>query len=120
MDAISHETTATEQRKDEFRVAYVTIIGRPNVGKSTLVNRLVGQKLSIVSPRPQTTWHRILGIRTLPGAQILFLDTPGIHRSEATFNQALVRAALAALTDADVVLWLLDAAQPDHADDELI
>ncbi len=103
-----------------FRAGYVAIIGRPNVGKSTLVNRLVGQKLSIVSPRPQTTWHRILGIRTLPAAQILFLDTPGIHRSEAPFNQALIRAALAALADADVILWLLDAAESDQADDELI
>jgi len=98
----------------------VAIIGRPNAGKSTLVNRLVGQKLSIVSPRPQTTWHRILGIRTTAEAQILFLDTPGIHRSEAPFNLALVRAALTAVADADVVLWLVDAAEPEQPDDELV
>jgi GTP-binding protein Era len=103
-----------------FRAGYAAIIGRPNVGKSTLMNRLVGQKLCIVSPKPQTTWHRILGIRTLPDAQILFLDTPGIHRSQAPFNQALVRAALAAMADADVIVWLLDAAEPQHRDDELI
>jgi GTP-binding protein Era len=102
------------------RAGYVAIIGRPNAGKSTLVNRLVGQKLSIVSARPQTTWHRILGIRTTEEAQILVLDTPGIHRSEAAFNQALVRAALTAMADADVVLWLVDAADPEHPDDELI
>jgi GTP-binding protein Era len=120
MDATSHETTATEQRKDEFRVAYVTIIGRPNVGKSTLVNRLLQQKLSIVSPRPQTTWHRILGIRNLPQAQLLFLDTPGMHKSEAVFNQSLVRSALRAMADADIILWLIDASQPEDPDDQLI
>jgi GTP-binding protein Era len=103
-----------------FKAGYIAIIGRPNVGKSTLTNRLVGQKLCIVSPKPQTTWHRILGIRTLPGAQMLFLDTPGIHRSETPFNQALIRAALTALADADVILWLLDATEPEHPDDELI
>jgi GTP-binding protein Era len=103
-----------------FKAGYVAVIGRPNVGKSTLTNRLVGQKLCIVSPKPQTTWHRILGIRTLPGAQLLFLDTPGIHRSEAAFNQALVRAALTAMADADVILWLLDATEAEHPDDELI
>jgi GTP-binding protein Era len=103
-----------------FRAGYVAVIGRPNVGKSTLVNRLVGQKLSIVSSRPQTTWHRILGIRTLDNAQMLFLDTPGIHRSDAAFNRGLVRSAVAALHDADVVLWVADASQPDDPDDRLI
>ncbi|MEK6717346.1 MAG: GTPase Era, partial [candidate division NC10 bacterium] len=103
-----------------FRAAYVAIIGRPNVGKSTLMNHLLQQKLSIVSPRPQTTWHRILGIRNLPQAQLLFLDTPGMHKSDAVFNQSLVRAALRAIADADVILWLIDASQPDDPDDQLI
>jgi GTP-binding protein Era len=103
-----------------FRAAYVAIIGRPNVGKSTLVNRLLGQKLSIVSARPQTTWHRILGIKNLPQAQLLFLDTPGMHRSDAVFNQSLIRAAQRALADADIVLWLIDASRPEDPDDELI
>lgn len=103
-----------------FKAGYVAVIGRPNVGKSTLVNRLVGQKLSIVSPRPQTTWHRILGIRNLPDAQILVVDTPGIHASGAVFNQGLIQAATTALHDADVSLWLVDASQPDHPDDRLI
>ena len=105
---------------EPFRAGYVAIIGRPNVGKSTLVNRLLGQKLSIVSPRPQTTWHRILGIKNVPQAQLLFLDTPGMHRSDAVFNQSLIRAAQRALADADIVLWLIDASRPEDPDDELI
>ena len=103
-----------------FRAGYVAVVGRPNVGKSTLINRLVRHDLCIVSARPQTTWHRILGIKNLPGAQMLFLDTPGIHKSEALFNQQLMRAAERALTDADVIVWLIDAAEAEHPDDALI
>lgn len=106
--------------EEAFRAGYVAIIGPPNAGKSTLVNRLVQQKLSIVSSRPQTTWHRILGIKTLPRAQLLFLDTPGLHKSDAAFNQALVRAALAAMADADVILWVSDASRSEDPDDHLI
>ncbi|MFA5026263.1 MAG: GTPase Era [Candidatus Methylomirabilota bacterium] len=113
-------TAGIDTSSEPFKAGYVAVIGRPNVGKSTLVNRLVGQKLSIISPRPQTTWHRILGIQNLPGAQLLFLDTPGIHRSDAVFNRGLIRAAIAALHDADVVLWVADATQPDDPDDLLI
>ena len=120
MDPTNDKAEAAQIAGGEFRAAYVAIIGRPNVGKSTLVNRLVQQKLSIVSPRPQTTWHRILGIRNLPQAQLLFLDTPGMHESDAVFNQSLVRAALRAIADADVILWLIDASQPDDPDDQLI
>jgi GTP-binding protein Era len=120
MDVISDEARSVEQLEQEFRVAYVAILGRPNVGKSTLMNRLLQDKLSIVSPRPQTTWHRILGIRNLPQAQLLFLDTPGIHKSDAVFNQGLVRAALSAMADADIILWLIDASQPEDLDDQLI
>ncbi len=120
MDRTKDEAETGEAAGGEFRAAYVAIIGRPNVGKSTLVNRLVQQKLSIVSPRPQTTWHRILGIRNRPQAQLLFLDTPGMHESDAVFNQSLVRAALRAIADADVILWLIDASQPDDPDDQLI
>jgi GTP-binding protein Era len=102
------------------KAGYVAIIGRPNVGKSTLLNRLLGQKVSIVSPRPQTTWNRILGIKSLPGAQIVFTDTPGIHRSEQRFNREMVRAALRALQDADLILWMVDAEAPETPDDLLI
>ncbi len=117
---MAREAGMTAQPKEEFRAAYVAVIGRPNVGKSTLVNRLLGQKLSIVSPRPQTTWHRILGIKTLPHAQLLFLDTPGMHKSDAVFNRGLVRAALRAMADADILLWLIDASRPEDPDDQLI
>ena len=102
-----------------FRAGYVAVVGRPNVGKSTLINRLVGHELCIVSPRPQTTWHRILGIKNLPSAQMLFVDTPGIHKSNALFNRNLIRAAEAALADADVILWLIDVTQAEHPDDTL-
>jgi GTP-binding protein Era len=113
-------TAEIETGSETFKAAYVAIIGRPNVGKSTLTNRLLGQKLCIVSPRPQTTWHRILGIKNFPGAQLLFLDTPGIHRSDAVFNRGLIRAALKAMADADIILWVVDASQPDHPDDDMI
>jgi len=120
MDEVRAGEQPVEERTGAFRVAYVAIIGRPNVGKSTLVNRLLGQKLSIVSPRPQTTWHRILGIKNLPLAQMLLLDTPGIHTSDAIFNQSLTRTARRAMADADVLLWLIDASEPEDQDDQLI
>jgi len=120
VDRTKDEAETGEAAGGEFRAAYVAIIGRPNVGKSTLMNRLLQQKLSIVSPRPQTTWHRILGIRNLPQAQLLFLDTPGMHESDTVFNQSLVRAALRAIADADVILWLIDASQSEDPDDQLI
>jgi GTPase len=102
---------------DGFKAGYVAIIGRPNVGKSTLLNRLLGQKVSIVSPRPQTTRNRILGIKSLRGAQIVFLDTPGIHRSEQLFNREMVRAALKTIDEADLILWMVDAEAPETPDD---
>lgn len=105
---------------ETFRTGYVAVVGRANVGKSTLVNRFLDHELSIVSPRPQTTRHRILGIKNRPDAQMLFLDTPGIHRSEALFNRSLVRAAERALADADVILWLVDATDVETPDDALI
>ncbi|OQX07720.1 MAG: GTPase Era [Desulfobulbaceae bacterium A2] len=100
-------TTATEA---EFKSGVVAIAGAPNVGKSTLLNRLLGQKIAIVTPRPQTTRNRILGILNGPAHQILLLDTPGLHRPQQELNQAMVRIARQSLADADVVLFLLDGA----------
>jgi GTP-binding protein Era len=99
-----------------FRCGYVALIGRPNVGKSTLLNRLVGEKLAITSPKPQTTRYRLLGILHLAGAQLLFLDTPGLLEPKSLLNESLVKAALAALADADVVVWLVEPRPPDLQD----
>jgi len=103
-----------------FKAGFIAIVGRPNVGKSTLMNRLLGQKVSIVSKKPQTTWSRILGIKTLPSAQIVFLDTPGIHQAQAYFNREMVRTAMKALEEADLVLWIVEAPAPLTDDDQFI
>jgi GTP-binding protein Era len=111
----------TEQEKPgEFRSGFVSLIGRPNVGKSTLLNFLLGQKIAIISPKPQTTRNRILGIKNLPAAQIIFLDTPGIHRSGNLLNQSMVRMALATFQEVDVVCLLIEANYPDHEENDWI
>lgn len=93
-----------------FRAGFVALVGRPNVGKSTLVNRLVGEKIAIVSRKPQTTRHRILGVRHLPAAQIIYVDTPGLHgRGAKEMNRYLNRAAADALADVDAVIFVVDA-----------
>lgn len=103
-----------------MKAGYVALIGRPNVGKSTLLNHLIGQKLSITSRRPQTTRHRIIGIKTTSLAQTVFVDTPGIHRSEhKALNRRLNQTAQAILTGVDVIVWLNDSLQW-RDDDELV
>ncbi len=94
----------------ESRCGFVAIVGRPNVGKSTLLNALLGRKVSIVSPKPQTTRHRILGILNKPNLQIIFVDTPGLHSNERrAMNRYMNRAARASLADADVNLFVVEA-----------
>jgi len=94
-----------------FRSGSVAVVGRPNAGKSTLVNRLVGEKVAIVSDKPQTTRRRILGISRRPGAEIALFDTPGIHRPDHRMNAAMLRDATDALSTADLVLLVVDAAE---------
>ncbi len=91
---------------------YVGIVGRPNVGKSTLLNALLGKKLSITSRKPQTTRHRILGIKTIENTQFIYVDSPGIHGQKNRFkllNQYLNRSALSVLKEVDVIVWLIEA-----------
>lgn len=92
------------------RAGEVAVVGRPNAGKSTLVNRLVGEKVAIVSDKPQTTRKRILGVMRRSGGEVALVDTPGIHRPEHRMNSAMVRDATDALSTADVLLWVVDAA----------
>ena len=102
----------------DFRSGFAALVGRPNVGKSTLLNALVGQKLSIVTPRPQTTRHRIVGISHLPKAQIAFVDTPGLHQhGSRALNKAMNRTAATSLNDADLVVLVIDATKWTAEDD---
>ena len=94
--------------KKEFKSGYVAIVGAPNVGKSTLLNQLLKQKISITAPKPQTTRNRILGILTASGYQIMFVDTPGIHKAQDEFNRGLVATALAALGESDAVIFMIE------------
>ena len=87
----------------KHRAGFAALVGRPNVGKSTLLNRLLGQKLAIVSPKPQTTRSRILGIVTRPDAQVALLDTPGLHTAKGGLNARMVQSALHTLHDADAI-----------------
>jgi GTP-binding protein Era len=92
-----------------FRAGFCAIVGRPNVGKSTLMNRLLGQKLAVVTPKPQTTRNRILGVKNRPDAQVVYLDTPGIHKARSSLNKYMVEQALGAAAECDVVLLLVEA-----------
>ena len=109
-----------ETAQPAHRCGYVAIVGRPNVGKSTLLNRLLGQKLSITSRRPQTTRHRILGVLTRPDAQLMFFDSPGYQtRSGGALNRVLNRTAQQVAQDADVVIMVCDASGWQDADEQL-
>lgn len=95
-----------------FKSGFISILGRPNVGKSTLFNRFVGDKIAIVTAKPQTTRNRILGIKQVEGGQLIFLDTPGIHQGRSELSQRMVRTAIASGRDADVLLFLIEATSP--------
>lgn len=111
--------TSDEKSKD-FRSGYVSIIGRPNVGKSTLLNSILGEKIAIVTPKPQTTRNRIIGIKTLQDAQIIFIDTPGIHRPKHRLGETMVRTAMEALNEVDVILFMVEPHEPEKGDKAII
>ena len=103
------KTRNTEAGETGFRSGFVAIVGRPNVGKSTLLNRILGEKVAIISDKPQTTRNRIRGIFTTDECQIVFLDTPGIHKARDQINRYMVTTALATFQEADIVLFLVEA-----------
>jgi len=103
-----------------FRSGFIAIIGRPNVGKSTLMNCLLGEKISIISDKPQTTRNRIRGILTLPDAQLVFLDTPGIHKPLHKMNEIMVKTALGTYGEVDVIMLLVEATERPGAGDKFI
>jgi len=109
-------TEPVVQSETPFKAGYVAIVGEPNVGKSTLMNALLGQKISIVTRKPQTTRQRVLGILTTPVSQIIFLDTPGLLDARYLLQETMMRSARRALEDADVVLVLTEASASDLPD----
>lgn len=114
------ELKQTRKHPENLRSGYAAVVGRPNVGKSTLINALLGQKIAAVSSKPQTTRQKQLGILNLPDAQIVFIDTPGIHNPRHKLGRGMNALAAASLADADAVLWLVDASAEPHPEDELI
>lgn len=109
--------------KNNFRCGWVALLGPPNAGKSTLLNSYLGQKVAIVTPRPQTTRDRITGILSEPDAQVIFMDTPGVHQLRGKMNRVLLQSAWQAMDDADVLVLILDgdmyARKPDYLDNDV-
>jgi GTPase len=103
-----------------MKAGFVSLLGRPNAGKSTLLNRLVGEKLAIVSPRPQTTRNRITGIRNVPGYQIVFTDTPGLHPGSGKLGEFMLKTAERAVEDVDIVCLVVDATERTGPDDAVL
>ncbi len=107
--------------KTGYRAGFVAVVGRPNVGKSTLINAIVGRKISIVTSKPQTTRHRILAVHTTRDCQVIFVDTPGLHRKAGkAMNRLMNRTAVAALADADLVLYVTDATRFTNEDSDVL
>lgn len=104
----------------DYRSGFIALIGRPNVGKSTLLNALLQQKIVITSPKPQTTRNQVLGILTQANAQIIFIDTPGVHTPKHKLGAFMVDQAVRAVPDADAILWVVDVTEPPQAEDQRI
>ena len=113
-------TVFPEVLPPDHRSGVVAVVGRPNVGKSTLINRILGQKIAIVSPKPQTTRRQQLGIYTAKQGQILFMDTPGLHTPHHKLGEYMVGVAEEALKDGDVILWVLDiSVEPQDSEKQI-
>ena len=108
----------TKSKMTPHKSGFVSILGRPNAGKSTLLNALVGQKVAIVADKPQTTRTAIQGVLTTPEAQIIFIDTPGIHKSDSAINKRMMDAVRASLEERDLFIYLVDATKPFGSGDE--
>ncbi|MBF0505502.1 MAG: GTPase Era [Nitrospirae bacterium] len=105
---------------EKFRSGYVSLTGRPNVGKSTLLNTILGEKISIVTPKPQTTRNRLVGIKTLHDAQIIFIDTPGIHRPKHKLGELIVAEARKAAAEVDIILFMVEPELPGPGDKHIV
>jgi GTP-binding protein Era len=117
---MANKTSAEEKKEKARRAGFVAIVGRPNAGKSTLLNRLVGQKIAIVTAKPQTTRNRIQGIVTRPEGQIVFIDTPGLHEAETALGRQMMQEVAAALEGIEVLLLMVDASRVLPQADELL
>jgi len=104
----------------DYKSGFVAVMGRPNVGKSTLINSFMGQKIASVSPRPQTTRKTQLGILTIEGAQIIFVDTPGVHKPIHKLGENMNQEALKTLQECDLIIWIVDLSQSPHQEDKLL
>ncbi|WP_035276789.1 GTPase Era [Desulforegula conservatrix] len=100
--------------KEEHKCGFIAIVGAPNAGKSTLLNKIIGEKIAITSKKPQTTRNRILGILNRPSSQMIFVDTPGVHKTNKVFNARIVDTAISAMGDADLILLVVDASESDR------
>ncbi len=109
-DTPPEEPSADASTTEGHRAGLIALVGRPNAGKSTLLNQVLGQKLSIVSAKPQTTRNRVVGIHTIPGMQAVLVDTPGIHPARSRLNKAMVQMAIDALSEVDLICWVIDLA----------
>ena len=117
---LMNDRTKNPSTGSGFRSGFAAIAGAPNVGKSTLLNRLIGEKISITSAKPQTTRNRIVGVMHAENCQIVFLDTPGLHASDKAFNKKIVQVAISAMDEVDLVLAVIDASRPDPRSEAML